>query len=178
MAHYSFRRDLKDSEIGVKAASDYFAKKYNATIRELPKAEQGRGDFEVTPTKYTGMGNVEEQPSIFVEVKFDLMAAKTSNLCFEVSNGKKATGIMSTEADKVVYVVPQGEGFKLFIFGRADLLNYLANPVNVGKFRLVRGGDGHRFSMVIIPIETVEKDKVAEEVVCQTIITNAENVKQ
>lgn len=168
MAYSSFRKDLEESKKGVSVAAQYFSTKYDAPCTELPKAEQHKGDFFVERDNDSGGG-------IYVEVKFDLMAAKTSNLCFEVSNGKKATGIMSTEADKVVYVVPQADGFKLFIFGRADLLNYLANPVNVGKFRLVRGGDGHRFSMVIIPIATVEQDKVAEEVVCPIIITNAPN---
>jgi len=163
MAHYSFRKDLKDSERGVKVAAEHFSTKLGATARELPKAEQHKGDFEVN--------------GLFVEVKFDLMAAKTSNLCFEVDNGKKATGILATEADKIVYVVPlqDGSGFKLFIFGRDNLLSYLKDPGSIGKFRLVRGGDNHRFGMVLVSIERIVEDKVAEEIIeCLITTTDVE----
>ncbi len=164
MAHYSFRKDLEESKKGVKVAALYFANKFNAVIRDLPKAEQHKGDFEVTPPeKYTGMGNVE-QSSFFVEVKFDIMAAKTGNLCFEVDNGKKATGIMSTKAERIIYVVPQTGGFKLYIFRTTNLLDYLSNSAQSGKFRFVRGGDSKRFGMLLVPLKTIEIDKVAEEV--------------
>lgn len=163
MAHYSFRKDLKVSERGVKVAAEYFSTKLGGIARELPKAEQHKGDFEVN--------------GLFVEVKFDLMAAKTSNLCFEVDNGKKATGILATEADKIVYVVPMEDdrGYKLFVFGRDNLLGYLKDPSSIGKFRLVRGGDNHRFGMVLVSVDRIVEDKVAEEIVeCLTMITNVD----
>lgn len=175
MAHYSFRKDLEDSKKGVGVAASYFAANYNAVIRELPKAEQHKGDFEVKPRRIL-VGDFIEPTTFCVEVKFDLMAAKTSNLCFEVDNGKKATGILATKAERIVYVVQQSGGFKLFIFRTPDLLAYLANTANSGKFRLVRGGDGKRFGMVIVPLTTIEADKVAEEIVCQTTITSAPTV--
>jgi catechol 2,3-dioxygenase-like lactoylglutathione lyase family enzyme len=158
MAHYSFRKDLEDSKKGVGVAASYFAKKYNAAIRELPKAEQGNGDFEVEADK-------DICGPFFVEVKYDLMAAKTGNLCFEVDNGKKATGILATAAQRIVYAIPQVGGHRLFIFRTPDLLTYLSNPTQAGKFRFVRGGDGKRFGMLLVPLATIEADKVAEEII-------------
>jgi len=164
MAHYSFKRDLEESKKGVKVAADYFSNKLSGVARELPKPEQGKGDFEVS--------------GLFVEVKFDLMAARTSNLCFEVSNGKKATGILATEADKIVYVVPMEDdrGYKLFVFRRDNLLNYLKDPNSIGKFRFVRGGDNHRFSLAIVSIERIVEDKVAEEIIECLITTTSVTV--
>lgn len=160
MAHYSFLKDLEASKKGVDVAIAHFQKDDGVNIRTLPKAEQSKGDFEVNyiNTSY---------PPLYVEVKLDIMAGRTGNLCFEVDNGKKATGILATQADKIVYVVPKTDGatYKLFVFGKDNLLAYLSDNSNSGKFRLVRGGDRGRFGMVLVPIETIEKDSIAEEVV-------------
>lgn len=167
MAYSSFKRDLEESRKGVKVAADYFSTKLGAPTRELPKAEQASGDFECA--------------GLFVEVKFDLMAARTNNLCFEVDNGKKATGILATKADKIVYVVPmaEGAGFKLFVFGKDNLLGYLKDPASVGKFRLVRGGDNHKFGMILVSLERIVEDKVAEEIIeCLTTTTDVRTVQQ
>lgn len=160
MAHYSFRKDLAASKKGVDVAIVYFAQKYNAGIRELPKDEQTNGDFEVEADKDI-CGN------FFVEVKFDMMAARTGNLCFEVDNGKKATGILATNANKIVYVVPNNERFKLYVFDKTTLLSYLCGtgPGPSSKFRLVRGGDNKRFGMVLVPLTTIEADKICEEII-------------
>ncbi len=166
MANYNFKRDLEESKRGVKVAADFFSTKLGAEIRELPKVEQHKGDFECA--------------GVFVEVKFDLMAARTNNLCFEVDNGKKATGILATEADKIVYVVPYADnsGFKLYVFSRANLLNYLKDPSSSGKFRLVRGGDNHKFGMILVSLDQIVSDNVAEEVVeCLITITSVKSVK-
>jgi hypothetical protein len=158
MAFYSFRKDFEDSKKGVQVAANYFSRKYKASVRELPKIEQGHGDFEVEAGK-----DICEH--FFVEVKFDLMAAKTGNLCFEVDNGKKLTGIFSTHADKVVYVVPSDKTFKLYVFGTTSLVSYLKDPANSSKIKFRRGGDRGRFGMLLIAINEIEQLGLCEEIV-------------
>jgi hypothetical protein len=166
MAHYSFRKDLEDSKKGVKVVSDYMARKYNVKIRELVgKEEQKRGDILVETTE-----------PFTVEVKFDIMAAKTGNLCFEMDNGKKLTGILATKANRIVYVVPNGssEKFKLYVFSTPSLLAFVTNTDTAGRFRFVRGGDGGKFGMLLVPSSHEVIESLAEEIVeCQITTTNA-----
>lgn len=153
MAHYSFLRDLKDSMVAV----SLIAEKYRSlgyTVEELDKKSQHLGDLKVYKD-----GAVEHH-----EVKFDIMAADTNNLCFEVANSKgELTGIASTHADVVDYVVPAPDrsSFRIFKFSTEALRNYLYDANNASKVRQVNGGDKKKYSMILCSISTIETDNVA-----------------
>lgn len=157
MAHYSFLKDLEQSKVAVEIVKsflkDFHKSAVNATIEELEKARQVEGDVEVLSD--CGI-------AYSVEVKYDIMAGKTGNLCFETHNKKgKLTGISSTEAHEVHYVVPDGDGFVLYMFKTDDLRKYLFDTTNADKFRSVKGGDRRATFMLLVSREVLEADDVA-----------------
>lgn len=97
-----------------------------------------------------------------IEVKFDIMALKTGNLCFEFTNGVKPTGICRSKADEIWYVVKtkKKNDYLIFKFRRAELLQYLLfnSILNPGKQRILNGGDRKSFGLIIIPLETIQED--------------------
>ena len=161
MGHYSFLRDLEESKVAVNVVKVYIEKLYKemgsvVTITELEKARQKEGDIEIADDcggKFT------------VEVKYDMMAKKTGNLCFETHNIKgKLTGISSTEAEEVYYVVPDETGYMLYMFNTKKLKSYLFDAANTSKFRSVKGGDRWSTFMLLVKREVIDKDKVAYKV--------------
>lgn len=145
MAHYNFRKDLAASHEAVHAILDALQAQGHIA-RELPKEEQDFGDIGVL----NGFGEED-----FIEVKYDLYAKKSGNLCFEMSNGKKLTGIMVTKADNVYYVVPYEGGKKVFVFQTKALQSYIQNPSNV---TMKKGGDRKRFDLALVSIEKIVTD--------------------
>jgi len=111
---------------------------------------QTHGDFQLVDS----VANVP----VNIEVKYDIMAENTGNMCFEFSNGKgKLTGIFATEADLVTYVLNNGDNYTLYIFNKALLKEYLGSDKNIGSVRIVNGGDKKRFTMALSPIENMAK---------------------
>lgn len=120
---------------------------------DLERARQKEGDLEVLSD--CGL-------SYTVEVKYDMMAKKTGNLCFETNNKKgDLTGIASTLANEVHYVVPKDDGFVLYLFLTKGLRDYLYDEKNISKFRVVKGGDRRATSMILVKREVLEQDGVA-----------------
>jgi len=155
-----FLKDLEDSKVAVDVVKTFLNKlhkgPYKVTIADLEKERQSEGDIEVTSN--SGI-------SYRVEIKYDKMAQKTGNLCFETHNKKgKLTGISSTEAEEVFYVVPGDKGFTLYIFITEDLKAYLFDDANISKFRSVNGGDRFATCMLLVKREVIEKDGVAYRV--------------
>jgi hypothetical protein len=88
------------------------------------------------------------------------MAKRTGNLCFEMSNGSRNTGIMETEADKVYYVVP-GKGCKVvFVFDTEKLRSYITEP---GNATIKNGGDKGKFVLALVSVTKVVGDGLPEE---------------
>ena len=156
MGHYSFLRDLEESKIAVELVKTYIIDEHKkegvvAEIEELGRARQIEGDIEVTlpDRKYT------------IEIKYDIMAQKTNNLCFETNNKKgKLTGISSTQSHKVIYVVPDKKNFYLYLFETEKLQKYLLDDDNKSRFRSVWGGDRWSTEMTLVPRETIIKEKI------------------
>lgn len=152
MAHYSFLRDLQDSKVAV----SLIAEKYRSlgfNVEELGRDKQDFGDLQIGP--------------LYHEVKYDIMAGTTNNLCFEIANGKgDLTGIAKTKADLVHYVVPDKErkSFLVFTFDTVKLKGFIFNPENKSKVRQVQGGDRRKYSMIIVSIETIVNEEVASSV--------------
>jgi len=155
-----FLKDLEESKVAVSIVKTFLDSLHeaadNVVIADLEKARQIEGDVEITSD--CGI-------SYSVEVKYDMMAKRTGNLCFETHNKKgKLTGISSTEAHEVHYVVPDDKGFTLYMFKTEDLRNYLFNVANASRFRSVKGGDRWATFMLLVKREMIEEDNVAYRV--------------
>jgi len=151
MGRSSFRKDLSRSQEAVFAVMDHLIDQGHE-VRELEgKEEQAFGDLAVK----------QAESQLNIEIKYDIMARRTGNLCFEKSNGKKSTGVMTTRADKIFYVVPQGRTKRVFVFDPTKLREYIeASPY----VQIKNGGDGKRFILAIVKIDHVVADKLPDEV--------------
>ena len=136
-----------------KEAVELLKKKFEAdgySVRELPKEEQKNGDLEIH--QFDQFENIE--------IKFDIMAGRTGNLCFEMSNGTRMTGVMETRADRIYYVVPEGTHKKVFVFDPEKLRTYLKTSPNV---TIKNGGDKKKFVLALVQIAYVIGDDLMEE---------------
>lgn len=145
MAHYEFHKDLEESKKAVALVKDYY-KKHKYEVKDMEgKKEQIKGDFMYYNGKKVSINEC------YVEVKYDIMSEKTGNLCFEIYNGSgRPTGILRTTADEIVYVVKRKKKFNLIFFDAEELRSWIFNPENYNKSRLVSGGDGRKYKMLII----------------------------
>lgn len=152
MAHYNFKKDLEDSQKAVDLILDHLIDSGHVAFELIGKKEQRYGDIAVLESN-------DKQTNI--EVKFDIMAAKTENLCFEMTNGLKLTGMMATKADHVYYIVPRYGWYQVFIFEINRLRKYLLNPTNV---TMKNGGDRKKFSLALVSIDQIFNDDIAESI--------------
>lgn len=151
----NFLKDLDASQEAVQLVmahlidNDFIC--YELTTRD----EQKLGDIRI-------LSDDKISVELNIEVKFDIMAEKTGNLCFELSNGKKLTGMLETGADEVFYVVPDGKTRKIFKFEIAELRKYILDPLNV---KMTKGGDGWKFDLALVSMHKIVEDGVPFEVV-------------
>lgn len=149
----NFLRDLDRSKGAVNALMEHY-KTEGYTVGELVgKEKQKTGDFwyRLLP----------EHDDVCVEVKFDMYAKRSGNLCFEMSNGSKETGIMITKADKVCYVVPSEDIYTVFVFDPEKLRTYIQDPV---KVKIKNGGDKKKFVLALAKMTDIVSDNLAEEI--------------
>jgi hypothetical protein len=147
----NFRRDLAVSQLAVNALITYYEKAGHA-VKELEgKEEQKKGDFSV---ELCGI-------KANIEVKFDMYAQRSGNLCFEMSNGSKPTGIMTTQADLVHYVVPKKEGYTVYVFKTSELRDYIQDS---SKVKIKNGGDKKKFILALAQIDAIMLDELPTEV--------------
>lgn len=142
--HYSFRRDIVDGKRGEAIVKSYL-ERFGKKVDELPPRNP-RGDL---------VQWLDDELSLSYEVKYDLKSRQTGNMCFEIANGKgQITGIAATKADYIVYVVPNDDGHTLYLFVREKLYDWLFNSgIN---HRIVNGGDKKKFSMILVPLDTID----------------------
>lgn len=154
----SFQKDLKDGQFGQKIALAHLKKVYKDY--QFVETSGRNENFDICATDSDDRdGNGMPYGADIIhtwEVKYDIMAAKTGNLCFELSNGKKGTGLLSSAATYVIYVVPtevKGE-YNLFTFQRSWLINklFLMSLEKDKALRIVKGGDDNRFLLALISI--------------------------
>lgn len=146
----SFLKDKKDGEIAENIVEKILKETFkNATI-EKAVGRNPLWDFCVT-NKY--------DEKITYEVKFDKMSADTGNFAFELGNNKGPSGIRTSEADFIVYVLPnkdnQKDKYMLYFFDRAKLLEYIYSDKTI---RIVNGGDNRRFKLALLPVQRIIKD--------------------
>ena len=151
MGRSTFKRDLIISQEAVSSVLTYMIDQgYNVSELE-GREEQKKGDIAWK----------REDGTTNIEVKFDIRAAQTGNLCFEMSNGNNLTGIMSTLADKVYYVVPNGNVKTVYTFDIDKLRSFIGDFDNV---KIKNGGDNKKFVLAIAKISDILKAGLPEEV--------------
>lgn len=144
----SFQEDLKESQKVVLFLIDWLID-CGMVAHELEgKKEQRQGDlvYYKDPTR-----------PVKVEVKYDKKAADTGNLCFELGNSKKPTGIMSSESDFVYYVIPSKGSVDVLVFKTGKLRDFLAES---DKVRKTVGGDRKAFQLALVKRSLIESDDI------------------
>lgn len=138
----NFRKDIKRGEIGEKI------------VAQILWATQS-DEFKKSVGKFSDWDYVSKTTSI--EVKYDEMALKSGNICFETSNGKKLTGIFASKAKEVWYVIPTiNKGiYDIFIWPRKKLVDWLLK--NQSLVKAVNGGDYNKFDLMLVKREIIEK---------------------
>jgi len=140
-------------------------------VLDVLAAEYPNKKFKRVKGKNSDYDIVEDTRSknkMTIEVKFDIKAQDTGNLCFEFTNGLKPTGVCVSKAEEIWYVLQTKEKqtYKIFRFKRAELLQYLLfnSILNPNKLRITYGGDRKSFGLIIIPLRTVidEIDSIGE----------------
>jgi len=127
--------------------------------------------------------------STHIEVKFDKYAVKSKNLCFELRDHKeRESGIMGTKANLMVFVVAKElqelksviyEGptehrwpkiisndkhIQVFEFDVPELREFIEDHVDSVKYKIVKGGDGRAFEMMLIPITEIIKESFCKRI--------------
>jgi hypothetical protein len=89
----------------------------------------------------------------FIEVKSDRMGKRTGNVAIEYECNGKPSGITSTGSDYWVYFV---EGVGVYKFPIADLREIFSRC----WYKCIKGGDGFRSKMKLIPIADLKAFEV------------------
>ena len=106
--------------------------------------------------------------SIHIEVKFDKYGVKSGNLCFELQDHKaRPSGIMATEAHLMVFVVAKSLQSKkqIFEFDVPALREFIEEHIDSTTYKIVKGGDGNAFEMMLVPITEMVKQPFCKRIV-------------
>lgn len=146
----SFLSDRKRGEIGERVVASILKVAYPKD--EITKSE-GKIDWDFTVSfKHKGDKKCVPAHTSYkrYEVKYDEKARDTGNICFEVSNGTKLTGVFASKVDYVFYIVPtkQKDTYEVFKMGRHQIVDWLKNNPKLTK--AVNGGDKNKFSLLLV----------------------------
>ena len=106
--------------------------------------------------------------SIHIEVKFDMYAVKSGNLCFETQDHRgRPSGIMATKAHLMVFIVAKSIQSKkeIFEFDVPALREFVEEHMDTAKYKIVKGGDGNAFEMMLVPITEIIKESFCKRIV-------------
>ena len=103
--------------------------------------------------KYNAQTSIEFETKY--EIKADRLSYKTGNVCIEIANCGRPSGITSTKSDYWGYFVIQPDGYDLYLIPTEEL-KQMVNPKN---YKVIRGGDGKISELILIPISHLEKFK-------------------
>ena len=155
------RKFLHDLEDG-KKAEQYIAKLYKENF--YPTCDYI--SFHIGK-EYDISFSFPRKDSIHVEVKFDKFAVKSGNLCFEMQDHKgRPSGIMATEADLMVFIVAKSLNSKkqIFEFDVPELRDFIEEHMDTTRYKVVKGGDGNAFEMMLVPITEIVKMPFCKQV--------------
>lgn len=154
-----FLSDLSDG----KKAEQYIAKLYQDNF--FPTADYV--SFHIGK-EYDISFSFPRKDSIHIEVKFDKYAVKSGNLCFELQDHKgRPSGIMGTEANLMVFIVAKSLRSKkdVFEFDVPGLRAFVSSHLDSAKYKIVKGGDGNAFEMMLVPITEIIHEPFCKKVV-------------
>ena len=157
------RKFLKDLSAG-KKAEQYIAKLYHESF--YPTCDYI--SYHIGK-EYDISFSFPRKASIHIEVKFDKYAVKSGNLCFEMQDHKsRPSGIMSTKADLMVFIVAKTLGARnqqIFEFDVPALREFVEYHMDTAKYKIVKGGDGGAFEMMLVPITEIIKESFCKRIV-------------
>lgn len=154
-----FLRDRDLGEAAEQVVSDFISLKwsqYNPKVFKLDRKDSHLGDLKC------GYIVGDENKEFTVEVKYDIKAKYTNNLCFEVANAKgELCGIASTEADYIIFLTPFENKLRVFVFETRKLVDYLYDKKNLDKIKTIQGGDRKSYTLLLVSIDNILEDNVA-----------------
>ncbi len=155
-----FLKDLGDG----KKAEQYIAKLYKENF--FPTCDY----ITFYPGKeYDISFSFPRKESIHIEVKFDKYAAKSGNLCFELQDHKaRPSGIMATEANLMVFIAGkslQSKDKQIFEFDVPALREFIESHIDGDTYKIVKGGDGNAFEMMLVPISEIIEQEFCKRIV-------------
>jgi len=147
-----FLEDLADG----KKAEEYIAKLYKEKYFTT-------GEYMSNATKaYDICFLFPRKKRVRLEIKYDKMAKKTGNLCFELFDDKsRPSGILATEADLTVYMLDKNT---IFEFQTNELKKFIEYAIKEKQFKVVKGGDNRAFTMIIVPIDTITRSSFCKRI--------------
>ena len=113
-----FIKDKKQGDLAENLVLDMLASEF--PDRKFKRMEGRFSDYDI-------IEDSRRKNKLTIEVKFDIKAAETGNLCFEFTNGKKPTGVCASKAEEIRYVLKtkKANHFIVMKFNRATLLQNL-----------------------------------------------------
>ena len=153
-----FVKDKEQGDVAENVVLDMLATEF--PDRKFKRMEGKFSDYDI-------IEDSRRQNKLTVEVKFDIKAAETGNLCFEFTNGKQPTGVCVSKAQEIGYGLKtkRKNHFIVMKFDRATLLAkllfYAVTKPSKG-IRLVYGGDRRAFGLILIPLKTIVEEGFGE----------------
>ncbi len=89
------------------------------------------------------------------EIKADRLSHKTGNVCIEIAYCGRPSGITATKSDYWGYFVIKSDGYDLYVIPTEELKEMVYSK----EYKNIRGGDGKKSDLVLIPIHHFEKFK-------------------
>jgi hypothetical protein len=154
-----FLSDLSDG----KKAEEYIAKIYKRDF--YPTSDYT--SFHIGK-EYDISFSFPRKDSIHIEVKFDKYAVKSGNLCFELQDHTgRPSGVMATEAHLMVFIVAKSLQSKkqIFEFDVPALRAFVEDHMDTTTYKIVKGGDGNAFEMMLVPITEIIKESFCKRIV-------------
>ena len=93
------------------------------------------------------------------EIKADRFSYKTGNVCIVIANCGRPSGITSTKSDYWGYFVIKPDGYDLYLIPTEEL----KEMINPKKYKVLRGGDGKKSELILIPLIHLEKFKYVSQ---------------
>jgi hypothetical protein len=124
-----------------------FGKQYEKLL--LDYIEHDSVEFSPACCKGWDLELTYEGMKVKYEVKSDRMACRTGNVAIEIACNSKPSGISSTEANFYAYFIVYPTMSPTLYLIPTDALKEL---IIDNKYRRVKGGDGWRSEMVLVPI--------------------------
>lgn len=124
-----------------------FGKEYEKKL--LDYIEHDTAEFSPVGCKGWDVELTYQGVPVKYEVKCDRMACRTGNVAIEIACSGKPSGISSTEANFYAYfIVFPTMSPTLYLIPTDALKELIVDK----KYRRVKGGDGFRSEMVLIPL--------------------------